>query len=342
MSSNKGIFKVNKEELENFALGIQKSIVSTSYNKSDGMKSNECTGVSQPSGIKSQDGRLWFPTTKGVVVINPSQITLNSVSPPVVIEKVKIDDEFKDPDEINEISPGKQKFEFHYTGLSFVAPEKIKFKYKLEDIDHNWVEAGTRRVAYYTNLSPGTHCFKVIACNNDGLWNRNGASLKFVLKPMFYQTIWFYGLVVIIVVLVATIIHLIRVRQIINRERKKYEKSRLTPEKAETHLKKLIHFMKTEQPYLDPDLTLNRLSHQTEIPIHHISQIVNARLKQNFFDFINSYRIEEAKKRMDDPKFQNMSILQIAFDVGFNSKSAFNRAFKKHTQLTPSSYKKNQ
>jgi AraC-like DNA-binding protein len=136
-------------------------------------------------------------------------------------------------------------------------------------------------------------------------------------------------------------IHLLRVRQIIIRERKKYEKSRISPEQAEKYLKKLLHFMETEKPYLDPNISLHGLSENLMIPDHYMSQIINTKLKLNFYDFINNYRIEEAKRIFTNSKQEHLTVLEVAYEVGFNSKSAFNRAFKKTTHVTPSEFKKN-
>jgi AraC-like DNA-binding protein len=121
---------------------------------------------------------------------------------------------------------------------------------------------------------------------------------------------------------------------------KKYEKSTLTPERAERYLQKLQHAMASDKLYTDGDLTLQKLSAQLSIPAQHLSQIVNERLNQNVIDFINRYRIEEAKRRLLDPELSHLSILAIAEDVGFNSKSSFNAVFKKTTNLTPSEYRK--
>lgn len=346
MSCNKGIFQVNKKELNEFARGRMKSIKCFSYGKGDGMVNIDCTGASSPAGWKSRDGKLWFPTAHGAAVIDPNNIKSNTFIPPVIVEKLVVDGEnidLKDNDEMIEISPGTKKFEFHFTALSFAAPKKITFKHKLEGFDEEWVDmrASAERAAPYTNLAPGKYCFRVKACNNDGIWNETGASLRFYLKPFFYQTYWFYGICAICVILLGLGLHLLRVRQIIIRERRKYEKVRLSPEAAERYLKKLLHFMEAEKPYLDSDISLPKLSENIHIPDHYLSQVINARLKQNFYDFINFYRIEEAKRILTTPKQNHLTIHAIAFEVGYNSKSAFNRAFKKYVKMTPFDFRKN-
>jgi len=121
---------------------------------------------------------------------------------------------------------------------------------------------------------------------------------------------------------------------------KKYERSSLTIERGDVYLKRLLQLMENEKPYADGSLTLQKLAKALAIPPHHLSQIINEQLNQNFFDFINNHRIEEAKRMLIDPARQHISILAISEEVGFNSKSAFNAAFKKHTQMTPSEFRK--
>jgi len=121
---------------------------------------------------------------------------------------------------------------------------------------------------------------------------------------------------------------------------KKYEKSTLTPERADRYVRRLVETMEKEKLYLDSDLTLQKLAQRVSIHPHHLSQIINERLNQNFFDFINSYRVEEAKKRLIDPSEKHFSIIAIAGEVGFNSKSAFNSVFKKYVNMTPSEWRK--
>ena len=121
---------------------------------------------------------------------------------------------------------------------------------------------------------------------------------------------------------------------------KKYEKSNLTPERAETYLKKLLHVMQTERPYIEGDLTLQKLADRLSIPVNHLSQIINERLGQNFFDFINSYRVKEAQELLTDAAKKHYTVLAIAEEVGFRSKSAFNAVFKKHVNMTPSEFRK--
>lgn len=202
ISSSKGIFRVSKKEINDFAAGKTKSVHCTLFGKPDGMETTEMQYGLQPSAWKASDGKLWFPSIKGAVMIDPANLKTNPVRPPVYIEKIVIDDQPFDPPTPDTIdfSPGKKNFEFHYTALSFRVPERVRFRYKLEGYDENWHEANTRRIAYYTNLPPRSYRFRVTACNDDNVWNEAGASLSFRLEPFFYQTTWFYGLTLLIAI----------------------------------------------------------------------------------------------------------------------------------------------
>jgi signal transduction histidine kinase len=167
------------------------------------MASQKCSGGFQPGVCKTADGRLWFPTAKGLAIIDPANFTTNIVPPPVVIEELsvegkpvrfqgaKVAERVADFASAPQIPPGKQRLELRYTGLSFAAPDKVRFRHRLEGLESDWVEAGTKRVAQYSYLPPGTYTFRVIACNNDDVWNEEGASLTFRVLPQVWQTWWF-------------------------------------------------------------------------------------------------------------------------------------------------------
>jgi diguanylate cyclase (GGDEF)-like protein len=190
MSGNKGVYSVNKQQLDDFDKGTITTIASASYSTADGMASRECNGGNQPSGCKAADGSLWFPTIRGVVRLNAAK--LNIQAPPVHVEQVTVDQKSLAIGATVEAPPGKGNLQFRYTALSYVNPAKVKFKVKLEGYDEDWVDVGTRREAFYTNLAPGPYRFLVMACNNDGVWSQTGASLNLYLKPFFYQSRWFY------------------------------------------------------------------------------------------------------------------------------------------------------
>ncbi|HSL55897.1 MAG TPA: carbapenam-3-carboxylate synthase domain-containing protein [Pyrinomonadaceae bacterium] len=212
LSCRKGIFHISKKELNEFANGMIASIAPVAYGTADGMMTRECSGGGDPAGWRGSDGKLWFPTIKGVAMIDPERIKTNSHAPPVVIEQIRIDDNSFAPSERLELPAGTTRFDLYYTAPSFVAPEKVRFKYKLEGFDKDWIDSGTRRIAYYTNLRPGAYTFRVIACNNDGVWNQTGAAFSLYLKPYFYQTYWFYAVCLLVLVMLAWLLYRLRVR----------------------------------------------------------------------------------------------------------------------------------
>jgi ligand-binding sensor domain-containing protein len=204
ISSNRGIYSVDKDELNEFADGRRANVTAVAYGKSDGMLNAECNGGRSPAGIRARDGRLWFPTQDGVAVIDPQNIKTNSQPPPVVIETVKIDNRsvanetwesaVRDSRFAIQIRPGQENFEIEYTALSFINSANLRFKYKLEGLDQDWVEAGTRRTAYFSYVPPGDYTFTVIAANSDGVWNKEGKNVRITVLPPFYRTWWFLTL----------------------------------------------------------------------------------------------------------------------------------------------------
>jgi signal transduction histidine kinase/streptogramin lyase len=194
MSSNRGIYRVRKQELNEFAAGVRHDITSIAFGKNDGMRNVECNGGLWPAGVRSRDGLMWFPTQDGVAVIDPASVTTNQQPPPVLIEAVLQDREpipFRD--EVR-LRPGQGNLEIQYTALSFANAAFSRFKYKLEGLDGDWVDAGTRRAAFFSYLPPGDYTFKVIAANSDGVWNTEGISLRVTALPPFYRTWWFLTL----------------------------------------------------------------------------------------------------------------------------------------------------
>ncbi len=201
LSTHHGLQRVAKEQLNRCADGLIPAVASQIYDHSDGLPTIEFTGGLQAAGCKTADGRLWFATSKGVVSVDPARIAPNPTPPPVAIESLLVDRKemrFAGGAAAGRLSPDHERLEFQFTGLSFVAPGKVLFKYRLDGVDNDWVEAGPRRTAFYSHLASGTYRFRVIACNNDGLWNTEGASLTFTVAPFFWETWWFLGSVIAI------------------------------------------------------------------------------------------------------------------------------------------------
>jgi PAS domain S-box-containing protein len=219
LTCNKGVSRVKKSELENLFQGRVQAISPVVYTVSDGLKSHEFSAVAQPVSWKARDGRLLFGTYKGLAIIDPKRIRINRTPPPVFIEQVFIDKRSVDPNASVELPPGRGELEFWYTALDFTAPDKVRFKYELEGFDKDWVDAGSRRTAYFTNIPPGHYRFRVMARNNDGVWNEAGDSIELYLKPHFYQTGWWYALCAVVAILMVAAGDRVRVARVTAREK---------------------------------------------------------------------------------------------------------------------------
>lgn len=208
IGSQQGVFRVHKTELKLLARGRQRGVNCTAYGRYDGLPSLECSGGYQPAAWRTSDGTLLFATLKGVASIRPGEFTVNQLPPPVSIEEVLLDGRPSRPQELVpsvtqppgeryapiEVPPGKRQIEFRYTALSFVSPDRVRFRYQLEGVDRDWIEAGSaRRSVTYSFVRPGEYRFRIAACNNDGIWNNDGAGVLLRVQPFFYQTWWFYG-----------------------------------------------------------------------------------------------------------------------------------------------------
>lgn len=194
LGGNKGISHLPKQMLADYFQGDRKSVEVTSYGFEEGMRSNETNGGFQPSGGKTRNGNLLFPTVNGLVIADPSGIKENNSPPRVVVEQLQAGETVLQADSSIYLAAGSNDFEITYTALSFLNPDKMEFEYRLEGFDSAWRPAGNRRTAFFTNIPPGEYSFQVRASNNDGVWNQEGASIDVIVAPFFFQTSWFYGL----------------------------------------------------------------------------------------------------------------------------------------------------
>jgi len=217
MSSASGISRVSKKELNACMERKTAHVHSVSFGAADGMLSTECSDGLQGAAVQGPSGLLFFACRKGVVSINPGKVPFNSAIPPIAIEHASINSTVSLSGA--QVPVGEGNLEFQYAALSYVAPQKDAFKYKLEGYDKQWINAGDRRTAYYTNIPPGHYRFHVIASNNDGVWNNEGASFNFYLMPHFYQTDWFYALCFLVAGAMAAGTHRLRLEHLQKRER---------------------------------------------------------------------------------------------------------------------------
>ena len=200
MGSNAGLMRAPKRALSEFARGETTFVPCRVFGKPEGLPIRECSSGTQPGPCRTADGRLWFPTIKGLAWVDPAQLRHNTNPPPVAIESVLVDGQA-----VAErfwgagnsaplmIPAGKQHIEIRYSSLNLTDPERARYRYRLQDNQSGWTEAGTTAAAPYNNLTPGRYRFEVIACNEDGVWSQSGAVLDFTVLAPFWRTWWFIG-----------------------------------------------------------------------------------------------------------------------------------------------------
>jgi len=215
---NISVFKVRKKELNDLADGRIDSVESINYSQADGLKGSAATSSSM--SLETRDGRLWFATVNGVEMIEPGHIKKNNRKPPVKIESFMVNGQNFRVDSSIVIPFGKNRITLRYAALSYIASDRIAYKYKLEGYDEEWLNPDKKRETSYTNLPSGKYTFHVKAANSDGVWNDEGASISFYIKPPFYQTPWFIGVSLVVIILIIRMIYKLRVRSL---ERAKQE-----------------------------------------------------------------------------------------------------------------------
>jgi AraC-like DNA-binding protein len=346
MSCDKGIFKALKKELNDLASGAAKiqKIDYTYYGKSDGMKSEECSRWGQYSSIKTSDGKLLFGTTKGISVIDPQNLKINTIPPPVMIEKVVSNNRDLELEKETGrlILRSLDYIQFSFATSTLISSDRVSFKYKLENYEDGWtmVTPSQVKMATYRDLRPGRYTFQVMAANSDGIWNETGASFSFEYSPGFIRSLLFKIILGTLLITAGSLFYFLGKKYLnYRRAKNKYKDSLLDPEIVEQCMKKLSYVMDIEKLYRDDKLSLQVLSKKVSVTPHILSQVLNERMDKNFSDFVNGFRIEEAKKMLQEAD-EDTSVLRVCYEVGFNSKSAFYRAFKKNTDKTPSQYQK--
>ena len=219
LTSNKGVSSVRTKDLTAIAEHALAVLPISYYGASDGLSSTECNGGFQPAAWRLQDGRLAFPTMRGAVFVNPGKLVKNEQPPPVSIESIVADHRLYRSDKEVKVPPGAGQLALVFTSPTLVAPEKIKFNYRLEGFDQEWTDVGPwQRTVQYTNIPPGTYRFEVMAANNDGVWSTHPASLRIILQPHFYQTKFFIASCVLMLLAVGFAAHRLRVHSLKKRE----------------------------------------------------------------------------------------------------------------------------
>ena len=191
---NRGIIKISKSQLAELVAGKRQKLEPAFYGRSEGMATAQCNGASQPAGWRARDGRLMFPTARGIAIADPGREAKTDLrAPPVHIKEVLVDAEPANRGAAGnvEVPPGKHRVEISYVGLSLADPEKVRYRYQLAGFDPDWVDAGREAKAVYTNISPGKYEFRVLAAREGGAWSKTGATLTLEQQPRFHETTWF-------------------------------------------------------------------------------------------------------------------------------------------------------
>lgn len=217
-SENRGLVHIREAQLQ---LLDSAKLEFERFDLLDGLTAGLRGSLASPSAARTSDGRIWFATTKGLAWINPKRIVRNLMSPPVIIESVVADDKTLNDWRSLKLPPGTANLQIAYTATSLTIPERVRFRFKLEGQDKDWRDAGTRREAIYDNLGPGDYKFRVIAANNDGVWNETGAALDFRVLPSWYQRSWFYFACLATLTLALYAVHRLRLRKL----QRQFEKS---------------------------------------------------------------------------------------------------------------------
>lgn len=211
LTSSNGVFRIAKSQFDELDRGRIKRLNLTTFGVPDGMRTINCLSFSQPNVLKTREGKLLIVTGKGLVTIDPQTVQTPREAPPVYLEEILANNQPVFAGERLTLGPGVNTLEIHYTGLNLTWAPRIRFRYKLEGLDKDWNEVGTRRTAYYSSLPPGDFRFQVMAEGESGTWGALGAEVRLTIKPKFYRTWWFYGLCLLLTSFLLLIIHKVRV-----------------------------------------------------------------------------------------------------------------------------------
>jgi signal transduction histidine kinase len=214
MNGRQGILKATLRDLNDYASGKRREVPITTYGLADGLRSTEyAIAYIQRAACRTPDGKLWFATTRGAAAVDPTFDRVNPIPPRVVIEAFVADNRI-DGRRPAEVAAGTRAFQVHYTALSFLAPERVRFAYQLDGLDNGWTNAGAERTAFYSRVPPGHYRFRVRASNNDGVWNLAGATLEIRVLPYFYETRWFRTSLGALMLVLAIGVHRLRLRRV--------------------------------------------------------------------------------------------------------------------------------
>ncbi len=339
MSSPTGIFSVRRSELEASAPLAGRHVHCRILGEMSGLKSTVCAGGFQPAGCRDHAGRLWFPTQKGLVEIDPER---QEAPPPPLprIERFQADGITVPLAGKGRLPAGSERLDFQYAAPAFSDPQQVEFSSCLQGHENDWSAPGKERRRSFSGIPAGDYVFRLRARGQGGTWSGDEAVFLFTIADYFHRGTGFRFLLLSGAGLILLGLLHFRRKRAQRRLENKYRYSALGDERIAEYAARLDHAMEKDKPYLDPDLTLAKLAAAMEMPAKHLSQVINEHFSLNFNDFVNRYRIEEAKRLLLDPAAREFKLLRIAFESGFNSKSVFNAAFRKHAGASPSDFRR--
>jgi PAS domain S-box-containing protein len=220
LAESRGVIEIAATEIQQVLGDPSYRVKYRIFDSFDGLPGTFAGVTSASMMIQATDGKLWFIASGGLVRVDPANISTNALPPPVLIRSVRANGRQAGSLANLALPARTTDLQIGYTALSLSVPEKVRFRYRLEGVDNDWQDAGTRREAFYTRLGPGQYHFQVIACNNDGVWNQEGARLEFGIAPAWYQTTWFRGLYVLAFFTLLWGVYQMRVHQLQEQEKK--------------------------------------------------------------------------------------------------------------------------
>jgi ligand-binding sensor domain-containing protein/AraC-like DNA-binding protein len=336
ISTNKGLSRFNPEN-ESYV----------NYSEYDGVLKGK---FRKNAAWKDEDGTMYFGGTAGVNVFHSTHFPTNQIPPAPVITGIFIDETpYYQGDTLNgkqvltknpeglpvlHLSKNQNRIEIWFSAQSYTSAKRNKYRWKLPDVDAEWQHyEGNQPRAIYTALPSGTYELQIEASNNDGIWCNQPVRMIIEVHPQPYLI---YVVLLIILLGIGSLYLFHRNK----RTNKTTRATRYISDDDQRLINRLDQCMTEKQLYLDCKLGLNELAQEIHLTPNQLSTLLNEQIGQSFYDYVNAYRIDEVKRRLVDPKENKKTILAIAWECGFNSKSAFNRIFKSQTGHTPSEYQK--
>ena len=214
MGSGKGIFRLSRTALNDYAAGRIAQLAPTVFGENEGLRTDEMNGGTQPAGWRRADGTLWFPTAQGVAGIDPDQLRRNEIPPPIAVETVTVDNEVIERGRTIDLAPGTKQLSIHFAAPTFVAPDDVQYQYRLRGYDDTWSTWQASRSATYTNLDPGSYTFQVRARNAAGVTSVSAAAQSFEQQPFFYETPIFWAICAIGILALGGLTYRVRLRHL--------------------------------------------------------------------------------------------------------------------------------